>query len=322
MKLKNISNVLMIVHMRDDFEGISVFLEVVEAGGFAKAAERLSLSRSAVAKTIGRIEERLGIKLFQRTTRRHNLTEEGHIYYERCVRALEEVRAGQSVLEFGRFNVRGKLKIIMPTLLGRYCVEPFLLDLASEYEKLELDLRFSDLEQNLVAERFDLAVRNGLDRELPRYLNVRKIAIQNKVLCASPSYLARCGPIYTLEDIRHHDALVYWKNEQPCLWNFCDTGVTEFKLPPKWRLQFDNQEAMADAALRGMGVACLPRWLIHNHLKEGRLVPLLEKLPLASQDIYAIWPETKFMSARLSLTIDMLSDHLGKTVNFDRSLAS
>ncbi|EFG84878.1 LysR family transcriptional regulator [Novacetimonas hansenii] len=308
--------------MRDDFEGISVFLKAVEAGGFARAAERLSLSRSAVAKTIGRIEKRLGVRLFQRTTRRHNLTEEGHIYYERCVRAREEVRVGQSVLEFGRFNVKGKLTVIMPTVLGRYCVEPFLLDLAIKYENLELDLRFSDLEHNLVTERFDLAIRNGLDREPTSFLNVRKIAAQRQVLCAAPSYLLRCGPVHSLEDIWHHDALIYWKNEQPCLWKFRDIGGTEFKLPPKWRLQFDNQEAMADAALRGMGIACLPRWLIHNHLNEGRLVSLLDELPLASQDIYAVWPQTKFMSARLSLTIDILSDYLGKTVNFDQLSAS
>lgn len=98
--------------------------------------------------------------------------------------------------------------------------------------------------------------------------------------------------------------------------------MTDFKFPPKWRLQFDNQEAIADAALRGMGVACLPRWLIHNYLKGGRLVSLLDELPLVSQDIYAIWPETKFMSARLGLTIDILSDYLEKIVNFDRPEAS
>lgn len=308
--------------MKNPFEGVSVFLATVEAGGFASAAECLGLSRSAVAKTIGRIEHRLGVKLFNRTTRRNSLTEEGYFYYERCVRALEELRAGESMLEFGRFNVKGRLKVAMPASFGRHCVAPLLLDLAEKYQNLNLDLRFSDTYHDFVTERYDLAIRSESVQEADYFLNVRKIAAQRQVLCAAPSYLVRCGPVHSLEDIRHHDALVYWKNEQPCLWDFRDISVAEFKLPSKWRLQFDNQEAMADAALRGMGVACLPRWLVHNHLKEGRLVSLLEELPLASQDIYAIWPQTKFMSARLSLTIDILSDYLGKIVNFDQSSAS
>lgn len=166
------------------------------AGGFARAAERLALSRSAVGKTIARLEARLGVRLFHRTTSRLSLTEDGQIYYERCLRALE------ALLESGRREVSGRLKITMPLLFGRYCAEPILLELAEEHPALELDLRFSDSVVDLIGERFDLAIRNHTAGE-SKGLSHRKIASQNKVVCASPAYLARRGtPIRSRTTVR------------------------------------------------------------------------------------------------------------------------
>src|SRR5664280_1748699 len=138
--------------MRDSLDGVAVFVEAVEAGGFARAAERLALTRSAVGKTVARMEARLGVRLFHRTTRSQSLTEDGQNYYERCLRALEELRAGEALLESGRREVSGKLKVSMPVLFGRYCVGPVLLELAQEHATLELDLRFSDAVVDLIAE--------------------------------------------------------------------------------------------------------------------------------------------------------------------------
>src|SRR5882757_4269913 len=130
--------------MRERLSGIAAFVQAVEAGSFAQAAERMQMTRSAVGKTIARLEERLGVRLFHRTTRNQGLTEDGQAFYERCLRALLELRAGEAMLDF-----------------GRRCVAPILTRLAQQHPKLELDLNFNDRVVDLIEDGFDLAVRNG-----------------------------------------------------------------------------------------------------------------------------------------------------------------
>lgn len=292
--------------MRGMLDGVPVFVEAVEAGGFARAAERLALSRSAVGKTIARLEARLGVRLFHRTTSSLSLTEDGQIYYERCLRALEELRAGEALIESGRREVSGRLKITMPLLFGRYCAEPILLDLARQHPALELDLRFSDSVVDLIGERFDLAIRNHTSGE-GSGLSHRRIASQNKVVCASPEYLAEHGVPAHVDELASHEALVYRRNEQVCGWTL--TNARGYIVEPalKWRLQFDSQEAVADAAVRGAGIACLPGWLVHSHVEAGRLVPLLAEFSETWVDTYAVWPAAPYIPLRLSVVIDALA---------------
>lgn len=147
--------------MSEMMDGVEVFVAAVEAGSFAAAAVRLHLTRSAVAKTIGRMETRLDVRLFHRTTRSLALTEDGQGYYERCVRALDELRAGKAALDSGRNEAAGRLRVSVPVLFGRRCVAPVLTQLAAEHPKLELDLSFSDRPVDLIEDGFDLAIRNG-----------------------------------------------------------------------------------------------------------------------------------------------------------------
>lgn len=143
------------------FTGISVFVEVADAGGFSAAAARLNLTRSAVGKTVSRLEQRLGVRLFNRTTRTQNLTEEGQLFYESCQKALGEIKTAESLLESGRREIRGRLRISMPVLFGRQCVAPLLRDLLQAHPHLEFDLSFNDRVIDLLDEGFDLAVRNA-----------------------------------------------------------------------------------------------------------------------------------------------------------------
>jgi DNA-binding transcriptional LysR family regulator len=300
--------------MRDSLDGVAVFVEAVEAGGFARAAERLALTRSAVGKTIARMEARLGVRLFHRTTRSQSLTEDGQIYYERCLRALEELRAGEALLESGRREVSGRLKVSMPVLFGRYCVEPVLLELAQEHAKLELDLRFSDSVVDLIAEGFDLAIRNRVPGE-GNGLRARKIASQRKVVCAAPSYVATQGAPTDVAALASHDALVYWRNDQPFPWTLRDRNGEMIEAQLKWRLRFDSQEAIVDAAVSGMGIACVPSWLVRSHIDAGDLVPLLEPFPSIPLDTYAVWPAARHMPMRLRVTIDTLAARLRGVVD-------
>ncbi|AXV81659.1 LysR family transcriptional regulator [Ralstonia solanacearum] len=303
----------MTADMRGRLDGVAVFVEAVEAGGFARAAERLALSRSAVGKAIARLETRLGVRLFHRTTRTQSLTEDGQIYYERCLRAIEELRAAESLLESGKQEVAGRLRVTMPVLFGRYCIAPILLDFAREHPKLELELSFSDRPVDMIAEGFDLGVRNGALGEATG-LRARPLATQPKVLCAAPGYLKSRGQPDTIESLAAHDALIHWRTGYPYPWLLPDTDgqLTEVRLAS--RLRFDDLEVTADAAALGMGIAWLPYWLVRERIEAGTLVPLWETRPTASMDSHAIWPATDYMSLRLRLAIDTLVEKLPKTM--------
>ena len=296
--------------MQDRLDGVTVFVETVEAGGFARAAERLSLSRSAVAKAIARVEARLGVRLFHRTTRALSLTEDGHIYYERCIRVIEEMRAAEASLESGRREVTGRLRVSVPVLFGRLCVAPILLGFARKHPKLELDLNFSDRPVDIIAERIDLAIRNGGIGTATGQLRARRLSSQLKVLCASPDYLARRGTPNDIASLAEHDLVPYWRADyvQPWLLPNADGELTEFK--PSSRLRFDDLAVVADAAGAGMGLAWLPHWLVRDQLRDGSLLPLMDKHPAASIECHALWPTTQHMPLRLRLAIDTLVEEL------------
>ena len=191
----------------EQLKGISIFVQTAEAGGFSAAAERLHLTRSAVSKTIARLEQRLGVRLFNRTTRTQSLTDEGRFFYERCLRAIEEIRIGEAQLESGRREVRGRLRVSMPVLFGRQCAAPILTRLLDDHPDLELDFSFSDRIVDLLEDGFDLAVRNGPLKDNPD-LMARAIAGQSMTVCASPAYLEKYGAPQTLEELAPQQAIV------------------------------------------------------------------------------------------------------------------
>ena len=303
--------------MRDRFDGVQVFVEAVDAGGFARAAERLALSRSAVGKSIARLEERLGVRLFHRTTRTQSLTEDGQQYYERCLRAIDELRAAQSLLESGRREVVGRLRVSMPVLFGRYCVAPILVEFAREHPRLELELSFSDRRVDLIADGVDLAVRNGALGS-GSGLQARHLTSQRKVLCASPAYLAAMGAPQDIAAVAGHDTLVYWRVDHGQAWLLPDASGAIVEVAVASRLRFDDLDVIANAAAAGMGLAWLPDWLIRPQLNAGTLVELWADRPGASMECYAVWPTTRYLPLRTRLAIDALVAELPKSTGSQR----
>lgn len=297
--------------MTEPLTGVSVFVATVEAGGFSAAAARLNLSRSAVSKTIARLEARLGVRLFHRTTRRQNLTEDGQSFYERCLRALEEIRAGEAMLESGRREVAGRLRVSMPVLFGRRCVAPVLAGLAREHPKLELDLNFTDRLVDLLEDGFDLAVRNGPLNAAAR-LTVRRIAYQRMTVCAAPAYLEARGRPLTLDELRDHEAIAYGRSGRVGAWLFPVDNAPPISIAPKARLRFDDLETIADAVAAGMGLAWLPCWLIRDRIRAGELVHVLNDRPGLVFDMYAVWPQTPHLPLRVRLAVDTLAEALPK----------
>jgi len=293
----------------EHLKGISVFVETVEAGGFSAAAERLHLTRSAVGKTIARLEQRLGVRLFNRTTRAQSLTDEGRFFYERCLRAVEEIRIGEALLETGRHAVRGRLRISMPVLFGRHCAAPILATLLDEHPDLELDLSFSDRIIDLLEDGFDLAIRNGPLKDNPD-LMARTIARQRMTVCASPTYLEKHGIPRTLEDIPNHDGIVYRRGNQDRPWLFPEPSGSVREVLPRSRLRLDDLASIADAAVEGRGLAWLTCWLARDRVASGELVRVLTDIPATVFEAHAIWPRSPVMLPKVRLAIDTLAARL------------
>lgn len=295
--------------MSDVLAGIDVFVAAVETGSFSAAAERLALTRSAVAKTVARLEGRLSVRLFHRTTRAQSLTEDGQLYYERCVRALAELRAGRATLESGRREATGRLRVSAPLLFGRRCVAPVLARLAARHPRLELDLALSDRLVDLVEDGFDLAIRNGAPGE-GHGLMMRTVTLQRMTVCASPAYLAAHGAPAGLADFARHHAVTYARDGRMKAWEFPRTDGPPLEATPPSRMRFDDLDSIADAAEAGHGLAWLPCWLIRERVVAGTLVPLLADLPRRVFATHAVWPAAPHMPMRLRLALDALAAEL------------
>lgn len=302
--------------MTDTLKDIPVFVASVEAGSFAQAAVRLHLSRSAVGKSIARLEERLGVRLFHRTTRSQRLTDNGALFYERCLRALEEIRGAESQLETGKHQVSGRLRVAVPVLFGRQCIAPLLIELAQEHPGLELEMSFSDRVVDLVEEGFDMAVRNGALAD-SSVLVARRLGEHRMVLCAAPDYLLKNGQPQTVDDLRQHTAINYTRAGRVLPWQLMDYDGTSRTFIPRSSLNMDDLQAICDAALAGHGLAWLPCWMVIKEIQQGNLVPLLKQAPNVRFDVHAVWQHTPHLPLRVRIAIDKLANRLPAVMSLE-----
>ncbi|HFV9217575.1 MULTISPECIES: LysR family transcriptional regulator [unclassified Enterobacter] len=302
--------------MTDTLKDIPVFVASVEAGSFAQAAVRLHLSRSAVGKSIARLEERLGVRLFHRTTRSQRLTDNGALFYERCLRALEEIRGAESQLETGKHQVNGRLRVAVPVLFGRQCIAPLLIELAQEHPGLELEMSFSDRVVDLVEEGFDMAVRNGALAD-SSVLVARRLGEHRMVLCAAPDYLLKNGQPQTVDDLRQHTAINYTRAGRVLPWQLMDYDGTSRTFIPRSSLNMDDLQAICDAALAGHGLAWLPCWMVIKEIQQGNLVPLLDQAPDVRFDVHAVWQQAPHLPLRVRIAIDMLVKRLPAVMSLE-----
>ncbi|AOP89363.1 TPA: LysR family transcriptional regulator [Enterobacter hormaechei] len=302
--------------MTDTLKDIPVFVASVEAGSFAQAAVRLHLSRSAVGKSIARLEERLGVRLFHRTTRSQRLTDNGALFYERCLRALEEIRGAESQLETGKHQVSGRLRVAMPVLFGRQCIAPLLIELAQEHPGLELEMSFSDRIVDLVEEGFDMAVRNGTLAD-SAVLVARRLGVHRMVLCAAPDYLLKNGQPQSVDDLRQYTAINYTRAGRVLPWQLMDYDGTSRTFIPRSSLNMDDLQAICDAALAGHGIAWLPCWMVIKEIHQGNLVPLFKQAPDVRFDVHAVWQQTPHLPLRVRIAIDMLVKRLPAVMSLE-----
>ncbi|WP_110650373.1 LysR family transcriptional regulator [Salinicola peritrichatus] len=301
----------------DPFRGIAIFLQVVQAGSFTHAAERLDMSKSGVAKSISCLEDRLGIQLFQRTTRRLSLTDEGHRFSDGCLRALAELEGAQAQMTTQRHELAGRLRIALPMVFGRRWVLPALLDIASMHPRLELDVNLTDRHSDLVEDGIDLVIRIGPLQDSAT-LVAKPLGVQQTVLVAHPDYLTRHGAPHTQDDLQRHACITLGSGGQARPWYFRDRHGRSQPLAVRGRLGLNHSEAILDAALAGHGIALLPDWLVAKHLSSGHLKRVLPRIRTQGFPIYAVWQKNQHLSAKIRHVVDLLTERFVPKAPWDQ----
>lgn len=291
----------------DRLTSMEVFVKAVDLGSFAAAADALDLSGPMVGKHVRFLEERLGVRLLNRTTRRQSLTEFGQVYYERCRLVLAEAEAAEALAADQLSEPRGKLRVTLPALFGRHCVAPILMGLVQNYPALELDLSFSDRFSDLAEDGFDLAIRTGALADSAGII-ARRVAQQRMIVCAAPSYLEGQGMPQGIEDLARHQVILYrGANRRVAPWLFPREGQAPLELTLSSRIHLDDMDTIADTAVAGLGLVWLPSWLVRARLKKGELIQVLPDQPPFLYDAHALWLQTSHLPLKVRLAIDVLA---------------
>lgn len=289
----------------DPFRGISVFMQVIQAGSFTLAAERLDMSKSGVAKSIARLEAELGVRLFQRTTRRLSLTDEGRQFSDGCARAMGELENVQAQVTTRQQEPAGRLRVDLPVVFGRRWVLPALLEIAAAHPALVLDVTLSDRRVDLVEDGIDLVIRIGPLQDSATLI-AKPLGVQQAVLVAHPDYLARRGLPRIPDDLHSHACITFGSGGQARPWYFLDRHGRSQPLAVRGRLGLNHSEAILDAALAGHGIALLSDWLVAEHLRTGRLLRVLPEVRTQGFPIHAIWQKNQLLSAKVRHVVDLL----------------
>lgn len=299
----------MSLDLHSHLQGISAFVHAVEAGSFTAAAARMGVSKSATGKSVARLEERLGIRLLDRTTRSLNLTAEGQGYYRSCLKVLEELNAAEALLASQKRVVSGTLRINLPISFGRLCVVPVLEEVADRNPDLNLDISFTDRQVDLVEEGIDLVVRLG-DHGDHASLIGRRIGTQRSIICAAPTYLDLHGRPTSIEELVRHDCLAFARDGRPLPWVVCGPGggARPFVIQPRHTIS--HGEALRDATVNGLGVAYLSTWLAADDLRSGRLEVVPIPTPAEDVPITALWPRSRDLAPKVRVVVDALVEAL------------
>ena len=291
-----------------ELDDIRAIVEVVSAGGFAKAASRLGVSKSIISRRIARLEAELGTSLLHRNTRGIGPTDAGVELAERGTSILSDVAQAREIIARHHGGVVGRLRIALPLSFGIRRMMPVLARLHASHPQLEIEASYSDAAVDLLAGRFDVAVRIG--RLKQSTLIARRIAPVSLIVVASPDYLGRHGVPRRPEDLAKHKCLVYSGPSERQTWQF-QVGRRRITVSPDGPFHSDNGEGLVGAAEAGIGIAALPDFIVSESLGAGRLVRLLQEFPLQDGAIYVVRPSAVTVPVKVRALTDMMVAHFG-----------
>jgi DNA-binding transcriptional LysR family regulator len=293
-----------------DLLDVLAFVRVVETGSFARAAERMGLSKPVLSRRVARLEERLGARLLTRTARGAQPTQIGQAYYERAAAILADLEAAQEVVAQAVTQVAGPIRLSAPLSFGIAHLAPALAEFAGLHPQVELDIEYEDRNVDLAAGGYDLAVRIGTLADSS--LVARRIAPVRKHAIASPAYLDARGRPERPADLAGHDVLVYG-NEQ---WRF-RAGARWETVRGQVRMRTNNGEMLRAAAQAGLGICLLPSFIAAPAIEDGSVEVLLRDFPLEEGALHAIMPPGRAVTARVRALVDFLVGRFGPEPGWD-----
>jgi len=291
----------------DTFSAIRAFITTVDTGSFSQAARELGTSKATVSKQVAALEDHLRVRLLHRTTRKLNLTDEGHIYVERARRILDDLSdAEDAVLPLGA-QPRGRLRISAPHDFGTIHLAEALAVFLGRFPLIRMEIDFSDRLVDLVDEGFDVAIR--ISRMDDSSLIARRIAPIDMALCAAPGYWKKYGKPTHPRELSTHNAIMYLYLKTPGEWFFCDpTAQTNapFGVKVGTNLTTNNGGISCSAAVQGVGIFYGPAYIVREALQNGKLESALESFYNAPLGVYAVYPSRKNLSPKVRVFIDFL----------------
>ncbi len=285
------------------WDGMDEFLQVVESGGFAAAARALGVSKAHVSKQVRALEDRLGVRLLHRTTRRQALTEAGERFYRRGLQLAAELEELQAAIGEEHETPRGRLRISVAGAFAARYVAPVCAEFMAQYPLVRIELNFNSRIVDLIEEGFDLAIRYGQLEESG--LVARRIAPRRLYVCAAPSYIARHGAPMQPQELRRHPCLI--GSSDHCLSRDPDNDrLQRLRVAGRWRS--NNGDALLAAGRSGLGIIQLPDFYVDDDLREGRLLPLLGDWAVGDVGVWAVYPHRRHLPAKVRLLIEMLAE--------------
>ena len=299
----------------DLFQAMQVYVKVVESGSMTAAALACGISTTMVGNHLRSLEQRLGVSLLNRTTRRQRLTEFGSIYYQRCLEVLGLVDDSERLAEQAQGEPSGTLRITAPLTFGSERLAPALSEFVLRYPRIKLDVMLSNQREDLIENGFDAAIRLGAPD--PSALIARPLENYALTVCASPSYLKRRGTPIIPQDLAHHDCLAFaypagddWRTVEK-QWSLSGPEG-EILVPVSGPITINSSSALYQAALCGMGIVMLPDALLRDDLREGRLVPLLGTYKLPSRPMNLLYAQDRYRLPKLRSFVEFALEKWGK----------
>lgn len=291
----------------DRFDTMLAFTRVVELESFTKAAMSLNLPKTTVSAQVLALEKRLRVKLLHRTTRRISVTTDGAAYYERAIRLLNELEETEAALNQATVTAKGRLRVDVPTPLGRLVIIPALPDFLKKYPEIQLEIGCDDRPIDLLEEGVDCVIRIG--NLLDSSLVARRVGTMQFLLVASPDYLKTYGTPQTPDDLQRHQAVHFFSSKTGKVRNFIlqQDGV-EQEIPTIRKLAINNGDAIVAAAQAGIGICQLPTFMVQGYLNEGKLEKVLEAYGVGSLPINALYPQNRHLSSKVRAFIEWVAE--------------
>ncbi|HLT89928.1 MAG TPA: LysR family transcriptional regulator [Woeseiaceae bacterium] len=301
----------------DRIEDIRLFLRVLDLGSISAAARTLDLSPAVASQRLKRLEEALGVRLLQRSTRQLKLTPEGEALAERGRPLIEDLEALAGDLRRSAEEVSGTLRVTLPAAFGRLYISPLMPEFLARHPRLRLSLDMRDAMLDLVAEGIDVGLRIGtLDDSS---VVARRLSDNRRLLCAAPAYLARRGTPRTPAELEQHDCLLMVGAKGPRdRWTLTAPDGSETTVRVRGPLESNMGEVIHDATLAGLGIALFSTWHVCEDLRAGRLRQVLPEYRLPESGIYAVMPQRRLMLPRVRAFIDFVVEKLGDVPPWER----